>query len=515
MHIKFLAHGTGSGGKAGAYLMGTHDHKGELRAGVEVLRGDPQLFASLADSLPFQQRYTSAVISWAAEEAPTADEIDAALDDFEKLAFAGLDRQDVHLTAVLHREDDGGIHIHILIPRVHLGTGKSLNVAPPGQRKDFDSLRNKWNHSMGWARPDDPLRKRLVQPSFDVYRDAKDPKAIKVQITEYLLGAVAQGVITNAAELRRKVVELGWEITRSGADHLSIKADGFTKAIRLKGELYGESWTVQNSVEREDRAAEASRSGRGGAVDEGAARFCQDSFDRACERRAEYNGQRYKKSVRTAEISHEAGAERSPADEAIYRHLVESVTDRRVLLLGDRARELGGFKLARQRDPAADIEASSPQWGRGHPEQRQGVSGSPQDRGKTQHERRTAVSGGAVNDGAGAVTDRTAGTDGKADSGFGAAIATAGAFFERMSAGVRRGARELRDVVRRVTERVRDTAERGQGHEQHDREGARALEHRCRDIETCAGWLAESAELIADKAKAERKAKGIGMRFGR
>lgn len=78
-------------------------------------------------------------------------------------------------------------------------------------------------------------------------------------------------------------------------------------------------------------------------MDEGAARFCQDSFDRACERRAEYNGQRYKKSVRTAEISHEAGAERSPADEAIYRHLVESVTDRRVLLLGDRARELGAL----------------------------------------------------------------------------------------------------------------------------------------------------------------------------
>ncbi|WP_223934121.1 hypothetical protein, partial [Aeromonas caviae] len=36
-----------------------------------------------------QQRYTSAVISWATEEAPTEDEINAVLDDFEKLAFAG------------------------------------------------------------------------------------------------------------------------------------------------------------------------------------------------------------------------------------------------------------------------------------------------------------------------------------------------------------------------------------------------------------------------------------------
>ncbi len=263
MHIKFLSHGTGSGGRAAAYLMGTHDHKGEERAGVEVLRGDPVLFAALADSLPFLQRYTSAVISWAAEEAPTEDEIDGVLDDFEKLAFAGLDRQDVHLTAVLHREADGSVHVHILIPRVHLGTGKSLNVAPPGQRGHFDSLRNKWNYSMGWARPDDPLRRRPVQPSFDAYRDGKDPKAIKQQISEYLLGSIAQGVITNAAELRRKVVEMGCEITRSGADHLSIKPEGYPKAIRLKGEIYGESWEVKNTLEREDRAAEARRTGRG------------------------------------------------------------------------------------------------------------------------------------------------------------------------------------------------------------------------------------------------------------
>jgi TonB-dependent receptor len=83
MHIKFLAHGTGSGARASAYLMGPHDHTGEPRAGVAVLRGDPVLFAAVADSLPFQQRYSSAVISWAAEEAPRPDEISSVLDDFE------------------------------------------------------------------------------------------------------------------------------------------------------------------------------------------------------------------------------------------------------------------------------------------------------------------------------------------------------------------------------------------------------------------------------------------------
>ncbi|WP_165353894.1 relaxase/mobilization nuclease domain-containing protein, partial [Aeromonas salmonicida] len=157
MLIKFLSHGTGSGARASAYLMGSHDHTGAPRAGVAVQRGDPVLFAAVADSLPFQHRYASAVISWATEEAPTADEITAVLEDFEAVAFAGLEPEDVHLTAVQHDEPDGGVHVHILIPRVHLGTGKSFNPAPPGHRKAFDAVRDKHNHEKGWARPDDPL----------------------------------------------------------------------------------------------------------------------------------------------------------------------------------------------------------------------------------------------------------------------------------------------------------------------------------------------------------------------
>ena len=219
MHIKFLAHGTGSGAHASAYLMGPHDHTGEPRAGVAVLRGDPVLFAAVADSLPFQQRYSSAVISWAAEEAPRPDEISAVLDDFEALAFAGLAREDVHLTAVEHAEADGGVHVHILIPRVHLGSGKSFNPAPPGQRKDFDAVRDKHNHEKGWARPDDPLRARLLRPDFEAYKAVTDHTAIKKQLTDHLIGAVAQGVVSNAAELRAYLQEgLGCEITRTGKD---------------------------------------------------------------------------------------------------------------------------------------------------------------------------------------------------------------------------------------------------------------------------------------------------------
>ncbi|MCX0433381.1 relaxase/mobilization nuclease domain-containing protein, partial [Aeromonas veronii] len=248
MHIKFLSHGTGSGARASAYLLGALDHTGAVRAGVAVLRGDPALFAAVADSLPFQQRYSSAVISWAAEEAPTAAEIDEVLADFEALAFAGLEPEDYHMTVVQHGEADGGAHVHILIPRVHLGSGKSFNPAPPGQRDDFYAVRDKHNHSRGWARPDDPLRARLLRPNFEAYKG--DHPAIKKQITDHLIGATAQGVITNAAELRAYLQEsLGCEITRSGMDYISIKPEGYPKAVRLRGELYGASWTAERTLE--------------------------------------------------------------------------------------------------------------------------------------------------------------------------------------------------------------------------------------------------------------------------
>ena len=330
MMIKFLAHGTGKAGSAAAYVLDTHDHRGEERAGVEVLRGDPQQFAAVADSLDFQQRYTSAVISWSEEEAPSAAEIGEVLNDLEALAFAGLDRQDVHLTAVQPLEEDGSAHVHILVPRVHLGTGKSLNIAPPGHQKDFDALRDKWNHGQGWARPDDPLRARLIQPSFDAYKSQKDKTAIKRQIGDLLLGAVAQGLIRDRGELVEYLGEaLGCEITRQGTNYITIKPEGYPQGIRLKGELYGEGWRAENTLEREARAAASRGTGRGGHVDRGQSDAAGRTFDAACQRRAEYNRGRY------------------PAAEHADRHAVTVTAERLGAATGDRGRaqtpELGGF----------------------------------------------------------------------------------------------------------------------------------------------------------------------------
>ena len=127
MHIKFLARGTGSAREAADYLLGERDATGKPREGVEVLRGNPGMVAAVADSLDFEHRYTSGVIAWAPDDQPTDEQIEAVVDEFEKTAWAGLEPDRYAWTAVLHREEDGGAHVHVLAARCDLETGRSLN----------------------------------------------------------------------------------------------------------------------------------------------------------------------------------------------------------------------------------------------------------------------------------------------------------------------------------------------------------------------------------------------------
>ena len=98
MMIKFLAHGTGSAAKAAEYLTRERfpaqdqeqDQEQEKNPEeVKVLRGNPDQVAAVADSLEFEHKYTSGVIAWAPEDAPSDAQIDRVVNEFEKTAWAG------------------------------------------------------------------------------------------------------------------------------------------------------------------------------------------------------------------------------------------------------------------------------------------------------------------------------------------------------------------------------------------------------------------------------------------
>ena len=245
MHVKFIARGTGSAGAAADYLLGERDAAGQPRAGVEVLRGDPEQVAAVADSLAFEHKYRSAVIAWSPDDRPTDAQIEAVLDEFERTAWAGLDADRYSWTAVLHREQGGGVHVHVLTARCDLETGKSLNIAPPGWQKTFDPLRDAFNHEHGWSRPDDPARARAQQPGHRAYVEAAklrtgleheaDPREL---IRDYLTQRVEHGAVQNRADVVAALEEARLEVPRQGKSYLTVRNPDDGKRWRLKGALY-------------------------------------------------------------------------------------------------------------------------------------------------------------------------------------------------------------------------------------------------------------------------------------
>ena len=270
MHIKFLDHGKGSAAKASAYVLDKLDHMGNVRAGVEVLRGDATTFNAICDSSPHLWKYTSGVIAWAKDDAPTDEQIKEVLNDFEQHAFAGLDPSQYHLFAVLHTDDDGSKHIHVLTPRLDIESGKSLNIAPPGHEKHFDSLRDYFNTKYEWSRPDDFLLMRTTQEPNHIAKLNAQAKNIlssqelenlpKKQFCQAMDNYVQTLLKTQTAENRADIVACLKQL--DGIDSIKPSKDFLTvtlssgKKHRLKGDFYNEKFEIGSYSEHLRAAAE-------------------------------------------------------------------------------------------------------------------------------------------------------------------------------------------------------------------------------------------------------------------
>jgi hypothetical protein len=308
MHIRFLSHGTGDPQRAKAYLLQKLDHNGVLRPEVRVLRGNPQQVADLAESLDFVHRYTSVVINWHPTDEPSAHDIEAVLDDFELAAFAGMEPDQYAYTAISH-----GDHVHILAARVELGTGLAHNMAPPQGKKVFEHLRNHWNFQKGWARPDDPMRARAVQPTpafksllskaraldadellnaFGVEPELSSREERHAAVVDWIQKQVLDGTINSRENVLSALAKIG-TLNRQSDDYLSVRFDDIPKPIRFKGTLFSTSFdpvALRNSfaqpipflaVQRDEPDPER-------AAQERAA------FERAVMARSKYNTGRYK-----------------------------------------------------------------------------------------------------------------------------------------------------------------------------------------------------------------------------
>ena len=264
-----------------------------------MLRGDPHQAAAVADTLAFDHKYTSGVIAWAPDGAPSDAQIDAVLDSFEKTAWAGLEPDRYAWAAVLHREKGGGSHVHVLAARCDLETGRSLNIAPPGWEKTFGPLRDAFNAEHGWSRPDDPARARAQQPGHRAYIEAARLRAgFQIEpaprdlIRDYLLQRVEHGTVRNRVDIVAALREAGLEVPRQGKNYLTALDPETGDRWRLKGELYAHDFDRERlDGAIAETAGDRARGDRG--VGRERARKARRELTARREERAAYHRARY------------------------------------------------------------------------------------------------------------------------------------------------------------------------------------------------------------------------------
>ncbi|MDJ0718607.1 MAG: toprim domain-containing protein [Prochloraceae cyanobacterium] len=306
MMIKFFARGTGGGKGPVDYILKERDSKNQLRIPPpEVLRGDPQQTKDLIDSLDFKHKYRSGVISFAPEDAPTSAQQQALMDDFEKLAFAGLEPDQYDILWVRHTHTSNGrVELHFVTPRVELTTQKSLNIAPPGWQDYFDPIRDYWNYSQGWARPDDPERSRTRQPGHEALIEAENKRLnlaerepAKKIITDYLERKIERGLIQNREDIVDSLKEIGLEIPRAGKDYITVLDAESGKRLRLKGVIYAQYWRLGKTFESQN----ISNRERDNRHREEKLRELRETISRNYTKRLEYNTERYRSPSETLE----------------------------------------------------------------------------------------------------------------------------------------------------------------------------------------------------------------------
>lgn len=268
----------------------------------EVLRGDPDLMRYLIDACEHQWSYRAGVLSFTGEDAPTPQQQRSVMDSFENLAFAGLEPDQRSILWVRHSHEDR-IELHFVTPRMELMTGRSLNIAPPGYQKAYDSLRDVLNKEHGWNDPQAPERAREVKGLVENVRRGES----REQIHDWILSKIEMGSIQDRTEMKEALSKAGFEIPRSGKNYITVLDPESNERWRLKGEVFYENWTRQNTVERAIEQADREPSRSGSRLDAINIEELRDRLHDLTERRATYNRKRYPVAVERVQANEQEG----------------------------------------------------------------------------------------------------------------------------------------------------------------------------------------------------------------
>lgn len=232
MIVKFHSRGRGRASGPIDYLL---KENGKPRDKAKLISGNPERMATLIDSVPFKQKYTSGVLSFSESDLST-EKKEAIMQSFEKVLLPGLDHNNYSIMWVQH-QDKERLELNFLVAGIELQTGKSLPVYYHRIDKNrIDAFKNIINNDYGLSDPNDPLRKRPF--SLGSTNTPRAAKQIKKEVNDYLNNCVNDGLINNRNDLLRVLSDAKIEIGRETKNYISIKNPDGKRNIKLEGEIY-------------------------------------------------------------------------------------------------------------------------------------------------------------------------------------------------------------------------------------------------------------------------------------
>lgn len=199
-------------------------------------------------------RFVPAVIGLTLEESKRLSDKDIqsmAVSYAEHLAEP-LDLSRVPHSIQKHTDlETGRIDLHVTLARYDLKTGKTFqpfvaNREPKKTREEFGDMKrlqlfqDSQTITFGLDDPRHISRKELTKVAKNL---PKDKEKIVNQVNGILEDLLTEGEINNRNDITSTLHQMGFETPRVGKDYITIKTATMANGIRLKGDMFNESFT--------------------------------------------------------------------------------------------------------------------------------------------------------------------------------------------------------------------------------------------------------------------------------
>lgn len=187
---------------------------------------------------------------------------------FEETLFTGLEPDQYDILWVEHTDKGGRLELNFVIPCQELRSGKRLQPFYAGaDLVRVNAFKNIINKEYGLTDPNDPERKRLINPyvnnaprptPYDRPAKSKEKEqekedneiianpestfALKEAIDRRMRHSLAEGSLNNRSSVRYALKSMGLIIKRATKSSISVAHPKMKRNVRLKGTIYEEGF---------------------------------------------------------------------------------------------------------------------------------------------------------------------------------------------------------------------------------------------------------------------------------